>query len=59
MLLTISKLELIIKEHELLSIHYITYTLHEQTKNDHIDEYMYKMKTNRVHTSLSPHLELS
>jgi hypothetical protein len=42
MLQTISKLELIIWEQELLSIHKITYTLHEQTKHVHIDEYMYK-----------------
>ena len=25
-----------------------TYTLHEQTKHAYSDEYMYKMKTNRV-----------
>jgi hypothetical protein len=42
MLQTISKLELIIWEQELLSIHYITYTLHEQAKYVHINEYMYK-----------------
>jgi hypothetical protein len=42
MLRTISKLELIIWEQELQSIHEITYTLHELTKDVHIDEYMYK-----------------
>ena len=42
MLSTINKLELIIREHELLSIDYITYTLHEQTKHAHMDKYMYK-----------------
>ena len=56
---TINKLEPIIREHKLLSIHYITYTLHEQTKHAHMDEYMYKNEKNRVHTSLSPQLELS
>ena len=39
MLQTISKLELIIRKQELLSIHN---TLHEQTKHAHNDEYMYK-----------------
>jgi hypothetical protein len=42
MLQTISKLELNIWEQELQSIHWITYTLHEQAKHVHIDEYMYK-----------------
>jgi hypothetical protein len=42
MLQTIIKLELIIWEQELLSIHYITCTFHEQAKHVHIDEYMYK-----------------
>jgi hypothetical protein len=42
MLQTISEFELIIWEQELLSIHKITYTLHEQAKHIHINEYMYK-----------------
>ena len=38
----ISKLKLIIREHELLSIIKITYTLYEHNKHVHINEYMYK-----------------
>ena len=42
MLPIINKLELIIREHELLSIHQITYTSHELTKHVHMNEYIYK-----------------
>ena len=38
----INKLETIIREHKILSIHQLTYTLCEPSKHAHMNEYMYK-----------------
>ena len=51
----INKLETIIREHELLSIHQSTYTLCEPSKHAHMNEYMYKNeKQIEFSTSLLP-----